>query len=249
MNKLTIPTEKIKNYKEIYMIRHGRTKYNEIPMDDWTDCYPSDTPIDFVGEKQAKKTGKYLRNIAATSGKPYDVIYTSPYTRAFQTSDLIGKENNTTNIVNVDDIREPYTAGAKSDLKYLKIADDTYNETLAKIKNPIERYSLVNSDVFKHMFSKELLEKGVIVEEYDKVNDRVDNFIETIKKSPYDKMIVVTHLSILNFLTKNMFNINTIPYGKISDAGNCAISHVVYDKDADNFHLISPMNNEHLAEL
>ena len=73
--------------KEIYFIRHGQTDCNK--YDDGI-CYVEDEPLNKKGKKQAKKTGKYLKEFRMND-TPFDCILTSPRARAKQTLSTFGR--------------------------------------------------------------------------------------------------------------------------------------------------------------
>lgn len=69
---------------ELYIVRHGRTGWNELGLIQGS----SDIPLLEEGREMARKTGEGLRNIE------FDAIYASPLSRALETAQIIaGKRN------------------------------------------------------------------------------------------------------------------------------------------------------------
>lgn len=69
---------------ELYIVRHGRTKWNELGLIQGS----SDIPLLEEGREMAMKTGEALRNTS------FDAVYASPLSRALETARIIiGKRN------------------------------------------------------------------------------------------------------------------------------------------------------------
>lgn len=69
---------------KIYLIRHGETDWNlEQRLQDATDI-----PLNENGLELARETAKGLQDV------PFDVVYTSPLTRARQTAEIIRGHRN-----------------------------------------------------------------------------------------------------------------------------------------------------------
>ncbi len=72
--------------KQLYFIRHGQSKLNRAKK--WAGT--TDTPLTRKGHRQAKRAGKQ----ANKSGLEFDVIVSSPLSRAHQTAKHISKRVN-----------------------------------------------------------------------------------------------------------------------------------------------------------
>jgi probable phosphoglycerate mutase len=70
--------------KQIYFVRHGESEYNR--QDKWAGS--SDTPLTPKGRKQAAAAGKQARE----QGLVFDVIISSPLSRAHHTAQHIASE-------------------------------------------------------------------------------------------------------------------------------------------------------------
>ena len=79
------------NYRKIiYLIRHGQTEFND------KNIFRGhlDIPLNSYGNSQAESIGKILKVIN------FDVIYSSPLTRAKKTAEIINEyQNKNVNIV------------------------------------------------------------------------------------------------------------------------------------------------------
>jgi isoleucyl-tRNA synthetase len=70
---------------EVYFIRHGETDHNLAQIMNGGDV---DTPLNTTGKKQAQEAGK----IARLQGMKFDIIYSSPLSRASETAEIIAEE-------------------------------------------------------------------------------------------------------------------------------------------------------------
>jgi broad specificity phosphatase PhoE len=81
------------NKKVIFLIRHGNTEFNKKKL--FRGHF--DVPLDNAGIKQAEETGKFLKVIN------FDVIFSSPLSRAFKTADIINKyQENSVEVIKED---------------------------------------------------------------------------------------------------------------------------------------------------
>ena len=64
---------------ELYMVRHGQTDFNKNKRLQGV----IDIPLNEYGIELAEKTAEGLKDV------PFDVIYSSPLSRAFQTAEII----------------------------------------------------------------------------------------------------------------------------------------------------------------
>jgi len=75
--------------KKIYLIRHGQTEFNVQKRSQGAEA---DIELNNNGKQEAEYTGYYLRdNIVAN--KTFDVIYSPPLSRAFETAKIIKKHH------------------------------------------------------------------------------------------------------------------------------------------------------------
>jgi hypothetical protein len=78
------------------------------------------------------------------------------------------------------------------------------------------------------------------IKKYDNLLFNINYIIDYIKKSDYEKIIIVSHTVFLNLLLKEIFRINIL---------NEDYSWICYlEYYNNNFYMISPPNTEHLIE-
>jgi len=129
--------------KEIYFIRHGETEWNKLGLGQGSR---NDIPLNKIGEKQAKITGKYL-NDYRQKDKDFDLIISSPLLRTKKTAEIIAKEiGYKKDIIYMDELKEIdqglISIGIKHDeLKKDKFYDDFFKwvDMYKKIEDPIEQ--------------------------------------------------------------------------------------------------------------
>ena len=116
--------------KEIYIIRHGETDWNNKGLSQGSR---NNIKLNDNGKEQAKKTGKYLNKFRQIDSK-FDVILSSPLDRAKQTSKIIAKEigYDKNDILYIDELIENdlgllSIGKTKDELKNDKFYDDYFN--------------------------------------------------------------------------------------------------------------------------
>jgi broad specificity phosphatase PhoE len=228
--------------KEIYFIRHGQTDCNK--YDDGI-CYVEDEPLNKKGKKQAKKTGKYLKDFRIND-TPFDCILTSPRARAKQTANIIADEidyktpEGISEVMKVDEIKEI----GRGDMHEYYEAE---YKILKTIKDPIE-YWKTEKELHKTIQEKYNLKNMDDIRDIEK---RLNDFISRIKSMKEKKIIVVSHYGFLfTALLPKLFNIpsESIQHftGESPNDDNCAISYCLYDEDSDTFTMVMPPSTEHL---
>lgn len=103
----------------VYLIRHSTPEH---PMKAGRQAmYGPDAPLTADGKQKAQK----LRaTIVSQEGKPFDVIYSSPFTRAFETAGILAGEALQNKIIVIEGLRDTDSAWAGTPLEELaQIAD------------------------------------------------------------------------------------------------------------------------------
>jgi len=221
--------------KEFYFIRHGQTDCNKF---DDGKCYMNDSPLNKKGKSQAKKTGVYLKEFRMKD-KPFDLIISSPKTRAYQTANIIADQ--------IDYIGPKGSEIEKvKELKELSkgLIDhylDLQEKILGRFEDPIEYWEALNN-------IDKLIEEEFKLDNFDKnIDERIDIFIESLKNMKEEKIIVVSHYGFLfKALIPRMFNIpaESIQH-YIEDQDNCAMCYVRYTP-CRGFEMVMPPSTEHL---
>jgi broad specificity phosphatase PhoE len=229
--------------KEIYFIRHGQTDCNK--YDDGI-CYVEDEPLNKKGKKQAKKTGKYLKEFRMNDTL-FDCILTSPRARAKQTANIIADEidfsssrTGASEVIKIDEIKEI----GRGDMNEYYEAE---YQILKVIKDPIEHWKAEN-EILKKVQEKYNLRN---MDDIRDVEKRLSDFISRIKSMKEKKIIVVSHYGFLfTALLPKLFNIpsEAIQHftGQSPNDDNCAICYCLYDEVSDTFTMVMPPSTEHL---
>lgn len=84
------------NASTLVIIRHGETEWNKT----YRLMGSSDLPLNRTGKLQAKRVAKYLKDY------PFDLIATSPLTRAQQTANAVASYHPGTPVIVVPELRE-----------------------------------------------------------------------------------------------------------------------------------------------
>ena len=228
--------------KEIYFIRHGQTDCNK--YDDGI-CYVEDESLNKKGKKQAKKTGKYLKEFRMND-TPFDCILTSPRSRAKQTANIIADEIDfstpgaNSEVIKLEEIKE---IGRGNMYEYY----EAEYQILKNIKDPIEHWKAEKEIVKK-------VQENFNLRNMDNIHDiekRLSDFIHRLKSMKEKKIIVVSHYGFLfTALLPKLFNIpsEAIQHftGKSPDDDNCAICYCLYNEVDDTFTMVMPPSTEHL---
>jgi len=237
---------------EIIFVRHGQTDTNVANKTYGIDDDPS---INSIGITQAEKTGKYLQMF----GK-FDMVFSSPKSRCLETAQHINKNIDYNKDIIIDKLLAEKSTGLYANKTPEEIENmlnkhkktKSIQDEINKEKNPFKLAELR----FKYDTEKS---KHGKVETPDDLINRINKFLNKIKKLKCKRVLVVTHSSILAFLNGIITNIYkyshifVVPpeYSYVSNPvrnfvqkGNCAIIGI---KLEDNkFKLVIPANNLHL---
>jgi len=234
--------------KTIYLIRHGESEHNKMGVIQGDDI---ESNLTSLGKEQAKKTGQYLKQ--HLNGK--SIIYHSPMPRAIETADIINEYLSIDNIKS-NDLKELGTgklAGLTKDNPFIEVLKEINKRiTAAKLPTIESEYRFAQEQLEKippDELKKYGFDNGIIgVEDADHVTARINRIIEIIKNiRGYDNILIISHSSLLDYLSKVMLNTNHISYDKLTHGKNCYISIIEYSNS--EFKHISPPSTYHLAEL
>lgn len=201
--------------KEIYFINNGETYNNKLNIYCNTNI---EILINDIGIKQAKLTGKYLREFRMKN-KEFNCIISSNLKRAIQTANIIADE--------IDYKDEIIKLDIQKENNNKLINKDSINMFIDKIKDPIKKYEM------------EYIKFTEIEKE---INKSCDEIIKYIENNNCDKIIIVSHTDLLIRLIAKLFNLNCYP--PIDKYGNCFICYVIYKNN--KYIMKSPINNKHL---
>jgi broad specificity phosphatase PhoE len=231
--------------KEIYLIRHGETDWNNLKK--MQGC-ENDIELNDNGREQSKKTGKYLYNYRLNSGD-FDLIISSGMKRAHETAEIIAKQvGYSDSILIIDNFREKCHGDLSGKTKEEMKTDDHYKKYLEleekekKEIDPIKQREIYykNNKKFNKLYGTELIK----------------TFRKTIKKGlkqlyerPEKKIIIVSHSATIMELLKIITGIEDYIPG---NGSNCNISYLkLYEMFKENkikrkFKIIKLMNSRHL---
>lgn len=215
--------------KDIYFVRHAKEA-------------EGDNGIDNEGVEQAKKTGKYLLQYR-TLNIPFDTILASPLPTAAETAKYIENEIKTNNIRFIDELTESILS--PENLK--PVIKQLHKQDIKNTKDPIEKNRIYDYTDWRQLNVENLKKIGMSVDTPEELKNRTDTIINMLKTEKSDKMIIVSHSKFLAALYKNMFNMDVLPHGKLTDDEKAWVSYVAYDESNDKFRLVSPMDNSHLS--
>ena len=223
----------------IYIVRHGETDANAKGQ---INDKNNNTPLNENGKKQASKTGKYFKKYRCKSNdKSSCVIYSSPSTRAVETSDIIAKQLKIKNIIYDECINEAdygLLSGTSPGDKIFEEDAKMWKSFNKKYKDPIELVLCLDKQI-------EIAKKKFNIETITERKDRVISFFNSLSKSKKN-IIIVTHSNIIQIMISVLFNLQSYGIsGDISNGKNCTIMCVT--RDSDNYNLITLPNTLHLA--
>lgn len=188
---------------EIYIIRHGETDWNT------KRCLQgqSDIALNKVGREQAGTTGRILEKV------PFDLIYSSPLDRAYETACLIRGHRNI-QIMRHEKIKE--------------LGFGTYEG-----KNALE-LTADKTDPFHYFFSRpELYQAPKGGETLDSICKRTAAFLQEeieTKEKEYERIMIVGHGACNKALMCHIRNHGIAQFWQGNLQKNCSVSIIKYEK-------------------
>ncbi len=147
--------------KKLYFVRHGESEMNKAVI--WTGS--SDAPLTELGHKQAKETGKKIKQ----QGLAFDVIVSSPMIRAHHTAKHIATTN---------------------DYPHEKII---LNDKLVERNLGILEGNKPLIDSTLYFIDESSIDQHEGVEPIGDVQKRADEILEYLHSLPHDTILVVGH--------------------------------------------------------
>ena len=236
---------KISIDKEIYLIRHGETDWNNLGLGQGSR---NDIVLNKTGKEQAQYTGKYLKDYRIQN-KNFDLVLCSPLLRTKETAEIICNniDYDVNKIVYYDELVETdqgLLAVGKSfeELKKDKFYDDfmKLDEKLNKIKDPIEHNIMLN----KYKLNDKINKKYEL--ETDKhLLQRCKKIMNIINKSNKKKILIISHGgTIIDGFIKLLFNVNNIMVNK-KFGDNCHITYIIKSNYMPRYIMLSNPNTLH----
>lgn len=215
--------------KEIYLVRHGETDWNNLGL---AQGSRNDIKLNKTGMEQAKYTGKYLNEFQQMDIK-FDLVLCSPMLRTVKTAEIICKQINYDfkKVKYMDELVERdqglIAIGKKNEeLKKDKFYNEyfKYADKINKINDPIEQHKYID------LFHNNVLYNTYEYEDEKDFFKKIKIVVNLLKETKAKKILVVTHGgTILHGLISLIFGIADVrgnyKYGK-----NCHISYITYEK-------------------
>lgn len=222
-NDSLVESEKVKlggrqQTTHIYLIRHAQTDNNARGVIQGTIVDPE---INSTGIKQAKATGKLLKDIKI------DAIYSSPMKRCVQTINIIADENPSAplDVIKCDELRD-LCMGDLEGLSYEtaeKILKDKYGISLQEIRKS-DNMSLKDLDIENRCESRS---DGHQIESYTEYYNRLNNAIRDIIADNIGKTILICTHARLSLFKDSLSG----DYYDEKPVENASYSHVEYFGD------------------
>jgi broad specificity phosphatase PhoE len=229
------------NPKNIYIIRHGETEWNNIGKHQGSEA---DILLNDTGREQARKTGLYIKNFRLQKHN-IDSIWTSPLVRAKETAEIIKNTLKMKENIELEIFDELKECGSGK-LSGLTKEEEPRKTFIDKQKEFITDKTNIELEEQFVDFTNNLIEKLQLnMESYESVVNRANGIIEKIKKSKHKNIIIVSHSGFLRTLISQMYNITE----NLVSNSNCSISYHQYDTTKDKFVMIAKPSNDHLDKM
>lgn len=147
--------------KHLYFIRHGMSEFNKAYV--WAGS--SDTPLTPEGHEQAKEAGRKARE----QGLVFDVVISSPLSRAHETAKHVAKA-----------LDYPH--------KNIVIHNGIVERNFGKLEG---RKDLLAST--KYVLDESAIDTYDGVESMEQLQKRADDFLAHLRTLPHDSILVVGH--------------------------------------------------------
>lgn len=201
--------------KRIYLTRHGESKWNRLRKIQGQQ----DIELTSKGIKQAEKLAKRLKTVNL------DSIYTSDLSRAYETANIISREN-PTNIVKLKELRE-IKFGPWEGLEIEELANNYNEEFKLWLKSPHE-LKLEN------------------VETVEELKHRANKALSIIlKDKEFKNILIVAHGAILKAILLVLLDLEINSFSKLS-IDNVSLSIVEFREYNNVLKLFNDIN--HLRE-
>lgn len=226
--------------KEIYFIRHGETDWNKQGL---TQGAKNDIELNHKGKEQSTMTAEFLKSKLKNDEK-YDLILSSPLTRAIQTASIIADVVNYVDDILVKDYLTETDLGklaiglTDEQLKKDSFYDDFYKE--------MNKYFMLDHIDKKLAFDNmpKIFEDKYEMESHSSIRERINSLITFLRKTKHKKIIVVTHNGTIEWINRVILNTNDAIKGDLTNGKNCHLSfYLLID---GKFKLIIAPNTLHL---
>lgn len=202
---------------KLYLVRHGETDWNKAGRMQGR----IEVDLNLFGFKQAHLCAKRLKPI------PFDMAFTSPQSRAFQTAELLVKPH---------DIRlEAHPA--LQEIHLGKWEGLTWSEVRRQHRG-------LNDDLSKDRQMAKI-HGG---ESYEEVLKRSMDFMNRIAKLPMEHVLIVSHAGVIKMLLSHVMGLPIEKRGNFH-ISNTGISIIECDAHAERWKVLCINDTSHLEEM
>lgn len=214
--------------KTIYLVRHGRTLFNE--LNKVQGC--SDSPLTEAGVRRAAELGAVFKR----EGITFDAAYTSDLGRARQTARLILSHSASPDVplIETADLREisfGMFEGGSNDLMWQQVSEEIGNQVLTG--DSADELKIKALSVLKR------IDTTGLAENFENVQKRIHNILNIFAGSEERSILAVSHglfISCLIYaLSDRKIHVTTIP--------NTSVTKLVYDHGVFKITYISRTEN------
>lgn len=226
--------------KEIYLIRHGQTEWNKLGLGQGSEA---DIPLNDTGRDEALRTGIYLHK-KRSSRNPFDLIICSPLSRAVETAEIIAKHIDYKQpIIKLDYLTE-VGQGKLSGKSIKMILNDPFYEDFLRIMNDYSAMDKLEQVEIEDKEYPQIFVDKYLMESPTAVYNRIDQLIQFISDTKYNKILIITHNGTIDHFNKKILNSAYSIKGDLSGGTNC---HMTYYRITSNgYRLMIPPSTFHL---
>lgn len=207
--------------REIILIRHGQSTANAGGV--WQGQL--DYPLSEEGRRQARLAG------LALAAEPFDAIYSSPLSRAFETAGIIAREAGfEEDITPVEGLTERHGGVLEGTTREDR---ESWNPALMEKFYGLpeeDRWALVRAETDEEILAR--FERAIS---------------EIIARQPNgSRVVAVTHGGVMRAFLRAHFGPEALPGN--TRAANASITRIEYDPDGANPRLLELASTDHLPE-
>ena len=203
----------------IYIVRHGQSQFNANHGEGCENIKACDLKLTDLGVKQAELAGKTLKSELESLSieSRYVKIITSPYERAKNTAEIIGRESEINEYIYVDDRITEQNYGLFSGSENTQDNMDKYPD--------VYKYYAETIDKVGRYYTRMPFGES----EFDMVNRAASmiNTLRTLSNEPDCKVVIlVSHHNFIRAFMKVLLDENMSWYENEKGPGNCSIQKV-----------------------
>jgi broad specificity phosphatase PhoE len=209
--------------KNIFLIRHGESVGNVdksvyLHTPDWK------IPLTYNGREQARLAGSTVHNLGELSSGW--MIYTSPYKRAVQTTEMMLSEFHEASIDRTSVKEDP------------RLREQEYGNFSSPEEYDATEKERIHFGPFFYRFHKG--ESGADV--YDRCSGFLESLYRDFEKESFpDNVIIVTHGFTLRVFLMRWFRYDVEYFHRLRNPDNAEIFHMALDRHTGKYNLKTPL--------